>query len=222
MLSVPRTFLEPSNKMMESIKKHITLTAPLKNINKLSSKVAHAFDQVPRHLFVDAEKKACAYLNIPPLIGEGQTISQPFIVALMTELLDIQPTDKILEIGTGSGYQAAILSKLATEVHTMEIFSTLVKNAQACLRQLKCRNVHVHEGDGYQGWKKNAPYNKIVVTASAEQIPPPLISQLAINGIMIIPIGRQGAPQILTLIKKDKNSHLTQKAILEVSFVPFL
>jgi protein-L-isoaspartate(D-aspartate) O-methyltransferase len=175
MSPVSHVFLEPLREMLQKIQEQARDAAPITGIQKISNKVIHAMKQVPRHLFVRAEEEACAYLNCALPIDEKQTISQPFIVALMTELLDLKLTDKILEIGTGSGYQAAILSKLAAEVHTVEIFSTLAKSTHLRLRKLDCLNVHVHEENGYHGWQRNAPYDKIIVTASAEQIPQPLV-----------------------------------------------
>ncbi|MFB3906469.1 MAG: protein-L-isoaspartate(D-aspartate) O-methyltransferase, partial [Acidobacteriota bacterium] len=152
-------------------------------------RVLKAMGKVPRHEFIPLRLREYAYYDSPLPIGDGQTISQPYIVALMTELAAPQRDDRVLEIGTGSGYQAAILAELAGEVYTVEILPSLAERAQATLERLNYKNVHVRAGDGYQGWPERAPFAAILVTAAAERIPQPLLNQLAENGKLIIPVG---------------------------------
>jgi protein-L-isoaspartate(D-aspartate) O-methyltransferase len=177
-----------------------------------------AMEKVPRHLFVPPEHLPWAYSDGPLPIGEGQTISQPYIVALMTDLLDLTPTSRVLEVGTGSGYQAAILAELAEEVHTVEIIPSLAQQAQARLHQLGYTNVHVHVGDGSLGWPENAPYDGILVAAAGPTVPPPLLEQLADGGRLVAPVGTRGF-QVLQLVCREgeKFSHQDN---LPVAFVP--
>lgn len=207
--------------MINEIESEIIETSNYTGIKKLSPKVLKALTVIPRHLFVPPENEEHAYLNVPLPIGKGQTISQPFIVALMTEILDIQPEDKILEIGTGSGYQAAILTQLANQVYTIEIIPFLAKKAKETLQKLGYKNIHVLEGDGKQGWAEHAPYNKIIVTAAIRKIPKKLLEQLACNGLMIIPLEEEFGEQFLTLISKDTEGKISSVPILSVRFVPF-
>jgi len=179
-----------------------------------------AFYDVERHLFVPEDQTAYAYYDGPLSIGYGQTISQPYIVAYMTEFLKVKPTDKVLEIGTGSGYQAAILSHLAQKVYTIEIVKPLGTEAKERLKKLNYKNIDVMIGDGYAGWEESAPFNKIIVTAAAQSIPEPLLKQLAEDGRMIIPIGNQYSSQVLVLAEK-KNGKITTTTLLPVRFVPF-
>lgn len=179
-----------------------------------------AFYDVPRHLFVPKEYAETAYYDGPLPIGYGQTISQPYIVAYMTDFLHIKTTDKVLEIGTGSGYQAAILSKLARMVYTIEIVEPLGLEATQRLKDLNYTNIEVKIGDGYAGWPENAPFNKIIVTAAAVSVPEPLIAQLSEGGRMIIPVGAQNETQQLVLIEK-KNGKVYSNNLLPVRFVPF-
>jgi protein-L-isoaspartate(D-aspartate) O-methyltransferase len=183
-----------------------------------SPAVEDAMRQVPRHLFVEAKDRAQAYEDHPLPIAGNQTISQPYIVALMTELADLTPNEKVLEIGTGSGYQSAVLSRLAAEVYSIEIVPELARASDERLRQLGYRNVTVREGDGYRGWAEHAPFDAILVTAAPDRIPQPLLDQLAPGGRMVIPVG--SFFQELKVLSKDKNGKITEKDILPVRFVP--
>lgn len=181
-------------------------------------RVLAAMRQVPRHLFVDPPERAHAYEDHPLPIKGHQTISQPYIVALMTELAEITPNEKVLEIGTGSGYQSAVLSRLAREVYSIEIVPELARESAERLRQLGYTNVTVMEGDGYRGWPEHAPFDAIIVTAAPASIPQPLLDQLAPGGRMVIPVG--SFFQELKVLSKDKNGKITEKDILPVRFVP--
>jgi protein-L-isoaspartate(D-aspartate) O-methyltransferase len=176
---------------------------------------------VPRHEFVPEDVRAQAYEDRPVPIGYGQTISQPFIVALMTDLLDLEPDDKVLEIGTGSGYQAAILSPLAGQVYSIEIVPELGATAKSALERLGYSNIETRVADGYYGWPEAAPFDGIVVTAAASHIPPPLIEQLKTGGRMVIPIGGVFATQELMLVVKLPDGGVTTRQLLPVKFVPF-
>jgi protein-L-isoaspartate(D-aspartate) O-methyltransferase len=181
-------------------------------------RVLEAMREVPRHLFVDASQRAEAYEDHPLPIPGHQTISQPYIVALMTELLDLQPGETVLEIGTGSGYQSAVLAKLAREVYSIEIVPELAREAAERLKRLGYINVIVREGDGYRGWPEHAPFDAIIVTAAPERIPEPLLDQLAPGGRMVIPVG--GFFQELKVFRKDANGKVSEKDVLPVRFVP--
>ncbi len=182
--------------------------------------VIKAMQKVERHLFVPEQYRNFAYSDRPLPIGEGQTISQPYIVALMTELLDLKKSDKVLEIGTGSGYQAAILDEICDSVYTIEIIPSLGKQAQALLRELGYHNIHCKIGDGYLGWPEHAPYDGIIVTCAPSKIPQPLKEQLAEGGRMVIPVGATYT-QELVLVTKTKGK-LIQKSVIPVRFVPML
>jgi protein-L-isoaspartate(D-aspartate) O-methyltransferase len=184
------------------------------------SKTLNAFREVKRHEFVKDSYINQAYDDRPLPIGYGQTISQPYIVAYMTEIIEPDSDDVVLEIGTGSGYQAAILSKIVDEVYTIEIIPELANSANNRLQRLDYENVTVKNADGYYGWKEHAPFDAIVVTAAAEYIPPPLIEQLKNGGKMIIPVGSPFLTQKLTLVEK-KNGETTTKSLMPVRFVPF-
>ena len=181
-------------------------------------RVLEAMRNVPRHLFVDPSQRDQAYEDHPLPIAGNQTISQPYIVALMTELLELTPGEKVLEIGTGSGYQSAVLSKLARQVFTIEIVPELARSASEKLAELGYKNVTVKEGDGYRGWPEHAPFDAIIVTAAPERIPQPLLDQLAPAGRMVIPVG--GFFQELKVFHKEKDGRITEKDILPVRFVP--
>jgi protein-L-isoaspartate(D-aspartate) O-methyltransferase len=185
-------------------------------------RVLEAMESVPRHLFVPEEVRSYSYYDQPVPIGFGQTISQPYIVAFMTELLKVGSSDVVLEVGTGSGYQAAILARLAKQVYTIEIIEDLGKEAQKRLEILGYNNVEVMIGDGYKGWPEHAPFDAIVVTAAAEHIPQPLIEQLKPGGRMVIPVGGVYAVQDLMLITKDASSKIVKESIIPVRFVPLL
>jgi protein-L-isoaspartate(D-aspartate) O-methyltransferase len=183
-------------------------------------RVLAAMRKVPRHLFVPPEHRSRAYGDHPLPIGYGQTISQPYIVALMTQLLALKEGAKVLEIGTGSGYQAAVLGEIADQVFTVEIIPQLASRAENTLRDLGYRNVRVGHRDGYYGWKEFAPFDAIIVTAAAEFIPPPLIRQLKVGGLMVIPVGPPFSVQDLFLVKKKGERNLETQVITQVSFVP--
>lgn len=180
----------------------------------------NAMKKVPRHLFVPFELQQYAYNDQPLPIGNDQTISQPFIVAFMTSIIDPKPDDKVLEIGTGSGYQAAILAEIVDSVFTVEIVNELYQNAKTLLGKLGYTNIKFKFGDGYSGWKLHAPFDKIIVTAAADSIPPFLLKQLKENGKMIIPIGSSTSGQNLILIEK-KAGKLKKTNVMPVRFVPF-
>jgi protein-L-isoaspartate(D-aspartate) O-methyltransferase len=188
---------------------------------KLDPAVLQAMRTVPRHEFVPEDVRAQAYEDRPVPIGYSQTISQPFIVALMTDLLDLQLDDKVLEIGTGSGYQAAILSPLAGQVYSIEIVPELGATAKSALERLGYSNIEIRVADGYYGWSEAAPFDGIVVTAAASHIPPPLIEQLKTGGRMVIPIGGVFATQQLMLVVKLPDGGVTTRQLLPVQFVPF-
>lgn len=184
-------------------------------------KVLGVMKKVPRHLFVEDSLKNKAYGDHPLPIGEGQTISQPYIVALMTEALKLKPSDRVLEIGTGSGYQAAVLAEIVKEVYTIEIRERLAERAEKLLNNLGYRNIKVKYADGYFGWDEYAPFDAIIVTASANHIPPPLIKQLKESGRLIIPLGSTLYYQTLTLVTK-KNRGLDVEQMEGVAFVPMV
>jgi len=184
--------------------------------------ILQAMKEVPRHLFVPRRYKRSAYGDFPLPIGYGQTISQPYIVALMTELLDPEEDDIALEVGTGSGYQAAVLSQIVKKVYTIEIVTPLGETAEERLKELEYKNITVKVSDGYYGWEKYAPFDCIIVTAASDHIPPPLIKQLKKGGKMVIPVGGPFQVQNLMLIEKSAEGQIKMKNILPVRFVPFL
>jgi len=184
-----------------------------------NERVLKAMLKVKRHLFVPLAHRNRSYEDGPLSIGEGQTISQPYIVALMTELLELKEGDKVLEIGTGSGYQAAILAELAKEVYTIELLKTLAERSQKLLKELGYVNIKVKHGDGFLGWPEYAPFDAIIVTCASEEIPPFLLEQLAQGGRLVIPVGSEY--QELKQIKK-KEGKIISKDIISVRFVPML
>ena len=186
----------------------------------LNARVLDAMRSVPRERFVPPEVRAQAYDDGPLPIGSGQTISQPYIVAYMTEALEVEPSHKVLEVGTGSGYQAAVLSELVREVYTIEIVPELARRAEAVLRELGKTNVHVRTGDGYAGWPEEAPFDRIIVTAAPQDLPRPLIEQLAPGGRLVVPVGAQGGPQWMTIVDKT-SSGVAERRTIPVQFVPF-
>jgi protein-L-isoaspartate(D-aspartate) O-methyltransferase len=181
-------------------------------------RVLDAMAKVAREEFIPPESRAASYEDGPLPIGYGQTISQPYIVAFMTEQLRPKPSDRVLEVGTGSGYQAAILAELVSEVYSIEIVEPLGKNAEATLQRLGYKNVHVKIGDGYKGWSETAPFDAIIVTCAPDKVPQPLVDQLKDGGRMVIPVGDKFAQQLYLLEKK--NGQLKQSATLPVRFVP--
>ena len=192
----------------------------VRGVRQIDRKVLDAMRAVPRHRLVRAEDQAAAYDNVPLRIGHGQTISQPYIVALMTHLLAPRPDHVVLEVGTGSGYQAAILSRLVRRVYSIEIVPQLAERAADRLNALGYANVVVRQGDGYAGWPEHAPFDGIIVTAGAERIPAPLLAQLRPGGRMVIPLGPSDDQQ-LVLVTKGREGRIRQEALLPVRFVPF-
>lgn len=186
----------------------------------LSAPVAAALQQVPRHAFVPPDQQPYAYHNRPLPIGHGQTISQPYIVALMTELAQPKPAHKVLEIGTGSGYQAAVMAQLVHAVYSIEIIEPLGHAARERLQKLGYANVNLRLGDGYHGWEEHGPYDAILVTAAASHIPPPLVRQLKPGGRMVIPVGAAFMVQQLMLVEKNADGTVSTRQILPVRFVP--
>lgn len=183
-------------------------------------RVLEAMRRVPRHLLVEERLRWRAYADHSLPIGEGQTISQPYVVALMTEALGLGPTDRVLEIGTGSGYQAAILAEIVKDVYSIEIRKGLAEQAETRLKELGYANVQVRYGDGYFGWEEHAPFDAIIITAAVNHIPPPLIRQLKAGGRMVLPLGSTTFFQTLTLITKSKQGELTVRQLDSVAFVP--
>ncbi len=186
----------------------------------LSERVMAAMGEVPRHEFVDRYGPAAAYANRPLPIGHGQTISQPFIVALMTDLLNPEPDHVVLEVGTGSGYQAAVLAALVSRVHSIEIIPELAESAERRLARLGIDNVVVKAGDGYYGWPEAAPFDGIIVTAVGPDIPPALVAQLKPGGRMVLPVGTQYTAQNLTVVTRQADGSTDEEQVLPVAFVP--
>ncbi|MBN2808094.1 MAG: protein-L-isoaspartate(D-aspartate) O-methyltransferase [Deltaproteobacteria bacterium] len=207
-------------KMLQTIASESYLTQSFTGKAQLSPKVMNAMGQVLRADFVPAHLQTAAYDNRPLPIGNGQTISQPFIVALMTDLLNPQPDDIILEIGTGSGYQAAILSLLVKQIYTIECIPTLAEKVSSRLQKLGYANIEVLQGDGRQGWPEKAPFDGIIVTAAAPQIPQALCAQLKPGGSLVIPVGQPYSSQELIVLKKKEDGEFTTRKILPVAFVP--
>ncbi len=197
----------------------IRLIMALRRKGITDTKVLGAMETIPRHLFIPEAFLDQAYDDTPLPIDEHQTISQPSVVARMTEALDVHDRMTVLEIGTGSGYQAAILSHLVRWVHTVERFTALKKKADQCFESLNLRNISSHQGDGTRGWSHAAPYDRILVTAAAEFPPAHLVGQLSDDGIMVIPLGEEGEEQTLVKISK-RNGQLSEEALMPVRFVP--
>lgn len=184
------------------------------------ARVLAAMRKVPRHEFVPEHLADAAYEDHPLPIGYGQTISQPYIVALMTELLRLTPGAKVLEVGTGCGYQTAVLAEIAAEVYSMEIIEPLANESADRLQRLGYKNIQIKRGDGYLGWPEHAPFGAIIVTAGAEHIPPPLVQQLKTGGRMVIPVGEPHAEQALLLVQKGSNGEVITRNVSAVLFVP--
>jgi protein-L-isoaspartate(D-aspartate) O-methyltransferase len=206
--------------MIGEIEEDVRLTSLALDREALDPRVLEAMAAVPRHRLVPERLQDVAYENRPLPIGHGQTISQPYIVAVMTDLLNLQPGQRVLEVGTGSGYQAAILAELGTRVYTIEIIEELGERARRDLEALGYDNVEVRIDDGYYGWESEAPFDAIVVTAAASHIPPPLIDQLKPGGRLVIPVGSRFMVQQLVLVEKDSAGEVTTRQILPVRFVP--
>ena len=207
-------------RMLKDIEQEVKLTSGLIGKTSLDANVMAAMAQVPRHEFVSKPYQDSAYKNSPLPIGSGQTISQPYIVALMTDLLQPQSTDIVLEIGTGSGYQAAVLSRLVRQVYSTEIIKDLADAAQKRLRELNYSNVAVRHSDGHLGWPEQAPYDGILVTAATPTVPEALLDQLREGGRLVIPVGYPGGYQELTVMEKKHGGEIQAHAILDVCFVP--
>jgi len=206
--------------LLDEIRAEVSETWQYTGRAALAPRVLDAFAEVPRHAFLPDTLRAAAYINRPLPIGHGQTISQPYIVALMTDLLDPKADDIVLEIGTGSGYQAAVLAKLVKQVYSLEIVAALAEQASERLRRLGYGNVEVRQGDGHAGWPEHAPFDAIIVTAAAPDIPPLLIEQLKPGGRFLIPVGSRYSGQDLLLIEKHRHGRVSQKSVLPVIFVP--
>lgn len=207
-------------RMLEAISESVRESAGYTGRAQLSVRVMSAMGSVPREEFVLPAYRRLAYDNTPLPIEAGQTISQPLIVALMTDLLDPQPTDVVLEVGTGSGYQAAVLAGLVEHVYSVEIVEELAASAAAVLDRLGYDNVTVRAGDGYAGWPEHAPFDGIIVTAAAAEIPPPLLAQLKPGGKLVIPVGAEHGYQELLLIETGEDGEVRERSVLPVRFVP--
>ena len=206
--------------MVETIAARNSATSEALEHDEIDPRVLQAMATVPRHALVPEAMRSAAYENRPLPIGHGQTISQPYIVAIMTALLELQPGDRVLEIGTGSGYQAAVLAALGVKVYSIEIIEPLGNLARENLAAIGYDDIEVRIGDGYYGWEEQAPFDAIIVTAAASHVPPPLIRQLRPGGQMIIPVGSRFMVQQLVLVDKDAEGEVTTRQVLPVRFVP--
>ncbi len=208
--------------MLNEIEHEVEYTRNMIGRSVLDKRVMSAMKTVPRHVFVPSGVKDQAYYNGPLPIGHGQTISQPYIVALMTDLLEPKASDKVLEIGTGSGYQAAVLSQLVEQVYTLEVIEPLAQQAAERFKQLNYTNIECRVSDGYAGWPEKSPFDGIIVTAAAPIIPPPLIEQLKPGARLVIPVGQPYYHQDLVLVEKDDTGEVSIKDVLGVAFVPLV
>ena len=209
-------------RMIADIESEVQYTRSMIGKDALDPRVMKVMARVPRDRFVPPEMKAAAFDNGPLPIGHGQTISQPYIVALMTDLVQPQPEHVILEVGTGSGYQTAILSELCRKVYSVEVVAALSEAAATRLKRLGYANIETRTGNGYQGWPEHAPYDGIVVTAAASHIPQPLIDQLKPGGHLVIPVGLPYSYQELMLVSKDAQEDIHSQSVLGVAFVPLI
>jgi protein-L-isoaspartate(D-aspartate) O-methyltransferase len=219
--SAPESALAPLQVDFDQARKRM-VQAQIRARGVENVRVLEAMGAVPRHEFVPEAYRGMAYEDMPLPTSLGQTISQPYIVALMTELIDPKPEHRVLEVGTGSGYQAAILSKLVHEIYTIEILPELARTAAQRLERLDFKNVRVREGDGYQGWTEFAPFDSILVTAAAPELPKPLVDQLKRGGRMVIPVDTSDGYQILQVIEKDMDGMIRTRNVIPVRFVPLL
>ena len=208
--------------MLAAIRATVADTQDYTGLARLDDRVMQAMAAVPRHEFVPPALREFAYLNKPLPIGEGQTISQPYIVALMTQLAGVEADDVVLEVGTGSGYQAAVLARLARHVYSVEIIEPLGQQAEQTLARLGVANVSVKIGDGYQGWTEHAPYDAIVVTAAPAATPPRLLEQLKPGARLVVPVGPQRRAQSLRVLEKKADGGIEVQDILPVAFVPMV
>jgi len=206
--------------MIKKIEQSVSQTRHYLDKAEFNSQVMEAMASVPRHEFLPADQLEYAYENRPLPIGHGQTISQPYIVALMTDLIDTRPDYRVLEVGTGSAYQAAVLAELVDEVYSIEIIKPLGQAAGERLARLGYDNVHTRIGDGYYGWPEAGPFDAIVVTAASSHVPPPLISQLKAGGRMVIPVGSRFMTQQLLFVEKDSEGKVFTRQVMPVRFVP--
>jgi protein-L-isoaspartate(D-aspartate) O-methyltransferase len=206
--------------MLRDIRAEADYVCRMTGRGQLNDQTLSAMRRVPRQHFVSKSFRSHAYENSPLPIGDGQTLTQPFIVALMTDLVDPAPTDQVLEVGTGSGYQTAILAQLAKELYTIEILPALAQASQHRLDEEGYRNIQYRIGDGYYGWAEKAPFDVIMVTAAVETIPLPLVQQLAPGGRMILPVGKRRYTQDLMLLQKNAEGDITYTRLLPVTFVP--
>jgi protein-L-isoaspartate(D-aspartate) O-methyltransferase len=213
-------FAVQRQKMVEEIRETVRYTSEHIGKKVLDARVIDVMLKVPRHEFVPPAMTAFAYFNQPLPIGNEQTISQPYIVALMTDLAGINKNSIVLEVGTGSGYQAAVLAELAQSVYSIEIVDALGKRARQTLERLGYNNINLRIGDGYHGWIEYAPYDAILVTAAPETIPQALIDQLKAGGKLVIPVGKQSSVQILQVLEKDARGNISSHDVLPVGFVP--
>jgi protein-L-isoaspartate(D-aspartate) O-methyltransferase len=209
-------------RLLREIENDARMTASFTGRKRLSGAVLAAMGRVPRENYVPEMERERAYINRPLPIGYGQTISQPYIVALMTDLLDLEPEDTVLEIGTGSGYQAAVLAELAAQVYSIEVVPELAAQAAARLEEEGVTNVTVRQGDGAEGWVEHSPFDAIIVTAAAHEIPPRLVMQLRRGGRLVIPVGEPGREQLLMLVTKDAEGAVHSESVLPVAFVPLV
>jgi len=216
----PDAYETQRKRMVEEIAALVRETQFETGRTALADRVMAAVAKVPRHEFVPDGERRNAYANRPLPIGLGQTISQPYIVALMTDLMEVRSGGRVLEIGTGSGYQAAVLAELAGTVYTIEIVEPLAREAQERLKRLGYRNVMTKVGDGYRGWPEQAPFDAIMVTAAPREVPQPLIDQLKPGGRLVVPVGGQTDGQALLLIEKQPDGTITRRNVLAVRFVP--
>jgi len=213
-------FAEARARLVEKVAAEVREVGPHLGIDRLDAAVMEAIGSVARERFVPPRLRTLAYGNHPLPIGEGQTISQPFIVALMSHLADIEPGDKVYELGTGSGYQAAVLAEIGAEVYSVEIVPELAERAAETLAALGYDDVHVRAGDGYQGWPSAAPFDAMVVTAAGPEIPQPLIDQLEPGGRLVMPVGGVDEIQQLVVLVKQSDGTLERRSLLPVRFVP--
>jgi protein-L-isoaspartate(D-aspartate) O-methyltransferase len=214
-------YAQQRQQMIADIEGYVETTVKAINKKSIDPAIMRVMATIPRHEFVPPGMRSRAYDNEPLPIGYGQTISQPYIVALMTQLLQPQPEHRVLEIGTGSGYQAAVLSPLVKQVYSIEIVEELGKSSKQLLARLGYDNVETRISDGYDGWPEQAPFDSIIVTAAISHIPPPLVQQLKKGGSMLIPVGTRFQTQYLTLVEKDLQGAITSRQVLPVYFVPF-
>lgn len=213
-------YIDQRRELVEQVRRDFQMIGVERAGPEMDPQVVAAMAKVPRHEFVPKIGRKQAYLNRPLPIGYGQTISQPYIVALMSDLLDVDKDDVVLEIGTGSGYQAAVLSELVAEVYTIEIIEPLGNQSRELLARLGYDNVTTRIRDGYYGWEEHAPFDAIIVTAAASHIPPPLVAQLKPGGKMVIPVGSGFLTQYLVMVEKDDQGTVRTRQLLPVRFVP--